>query len=383
MKYSGVSVFTGRKIEVEIEEGRIAGIKEIETKESLPYIAPGFLDMQVNGFSGSDYSGDDFSIPQFERLLHCLDMAGTTQHVPTIVTKPRNRIVENLKLLSRALRENPALEEAIAGIHVEGPFISVEDGPRGAHDRRFIRAPDFSEFQEWQAAAEGRIKVITLAPEKPGALEFIEKITRTGVIAAIGHTAGTPEIIREAVIAGATLSTHLGNGSHVSLPRLDNYIWEQLSEDRLMAGLIADGFHLPPSVVKVITRAKESTRIILVSDASPLGGLKPGIYRWGAIKVQIFDDGHLGLAGTPFLAGSGHLLDWCIPHFSAFTGFPIGEVIPLCTVNPARLLKLPRDYGLLRAGAPANLALFKYNRGDACIKVIKTIRGGKVVFSAA
>jgi N-acetylglucosamine-6-phosphate deacetylase len=342
-------------------------------------VSAGFLDMQVNGFSGADYSLDDLQPEHIAAITHSLGRSGTTQHVPTIVTSPADRILKNLDTISRTMEKDEDIGQAVAGVHIEGPFISGEDGPRGAHDSRFVRDPDFGEFLEWQAAAKGRVKIITLAPEREGAIQFIEKLAGRGVLPAIGHTGADPQTIRRAVAAGARLSTHLGNGSHASLPRLRNYIWEQLAEEGLQAGIISDGFHLPPAVVKVFYKVKGPEKTILVSDAALLGGRKPGLYKWGNLDVEVFDDGHLGIPGTAMLAGAGHLLDWDIPRFMEFTGAGIAEAIRLCTVNPAKILKLEAGYGRLEAGSPGNLTVFRVPaRGPLAIE--KVFRRGRLVY---
>jgi N-acetylglucosamine-6-phosphate deacetylase len=164
------------------------------------------------------------------------------------------------------------------------------------------------------------------------------------------------------------------------IPRLRNYLWEQLAEDRLIAGIICDGFHLPKSVVRVFTRVKGLDRLILVSDVAYLGGLKPGLYRWNDVEVQVFNDGHLGLPGTESLAGAAHLLDWDIPRFMEFTGYNLGETIPLCSRNPGRIQGTPDNYGKLEPGAPANLVVFDHEPGMDRLKVLKTIRCGRVVY---
>ena len=369
----------GRPVEVECRGDRIDSIRDLPgTGEGLPFISAGFLDMQVNGFRGSDYSLPDLSPDHVRSIISYLAAAGTTQHVPTIVTSPENRIIRNLQVIADLVRGDADAAAAISGIHIEGPFISQEEGPRGAHDPAFVREPDPREFHEWQAAAGGLIRIVTVAPERPGAIPFIEMLAGMRVVPAIGHTGADPETIVRAVEAGARLSTHLGNGSFVTLPRLRNYIWEQLAEDRLTAGIICDGFHLPPSVVKVFHRAKGSDRMILVSDVALLGGLEPGIYKWGALDVQVYEDGHLGLPGKAILAGAAHLLDWDIPRFMDYTGASLEETIRLCTVNPARLLGLPPGFGRLREGSPANLALFHYHRER--LTILQTVRAGKTVF---
>ena len=174
----------------------------------------------------------------------------------------------------------------------------------------------------------------------------------------------------------------LGNGSHPMIPRLRNYIWEQLAEDRLSAGIISDGFHLPPAVLRVFTRVKGLERLILVSDVAYLAGCEPGIHRRGNIDIQVFEDGHLGLPGTEILAGAGHLLDWDIPHFAEVTGLTLGEILPAVTTNPARLLGLDRGYGTLEPGAPANLVVFRWS-GERRLQILKTIRAGRLVYSGS
>jgi len=381
MAYQGISVFTGKPVEAEVQGTFIQSVTPLKTKEHLPYISPGFLDMQVNGYMGNDYSLENFSEDQILKIITHLNRSGTTQHLPTIITSPRERILRNLRIITQAIRDSEDIAHAIAGIHMEGPFISPNDGPRGAHNAAYVRPPDLNEFKQWQEVAEGRITTVTLAPEWEGALEFIQEITSMGVIAAIGHTAASPDQIKAAVEAGARLSTHLGNASHPMIPRLKNYIWEQLAEDQLMAGIICDGFHLPKSVVQVFTRAKGLDRLILVSDAAYLGGLKPGLYRWNEVDVRVFDDGHLGLPGTESLAGAAHLLDWDIPRFMEFTGYSLGETIPLCSRNPGRIQGTPDNYGRLEPGAPANLVMFDYEPVMDRLRVLKTIRCGREVYT--
>jgi len=381
MIYQGISVFTFEPVDVEVQGEYIQRVTPSKTKEHLPYISPGFLDIQVNGYMGSDYSLEDLSEEHVAKIISYLNRSGTTQHVPTIITSPPERIVRNLKVISKTIQSSRDIACAISGIHIEGPFISPADGPRGAHNAAYVRPPDLNEFKEWQRAAEGRITTVTLAPEWEGALEFIQEITSMGVTAAIGHTAASPDQIRAAVEAGARLSTHLGNASHPMIPRLRNYLWEQLADDRLMAGIICDGFHLPKSVVQVFTRAKGLDRLILVSDVAYPGGLKPGRYRWNDVEVQVFDDGHLGLPGTESLAGAAHLLDWDIPRFMEFTGYSLGETIPLCSQNPGRIQGTHDNYGRLEPGAPANLVMFDYEPGMDRLKVLKTLRCGREVYA--
>ncbi len=338
----------------------------------------------MNGYRGIDYSGDDLTVEQVGELTAFLAESGTTRHAPTIVTSSRERILRSLRVIREARERSARLEWALPGIHVEGPFISIENGPRGAHDSRYVRDPSHEEYLEWQDAAGGMVRMVTIAPERNGALDFISRVSREGVVVAIGHTGASPELIRDAVAAGAAISTHLGNGSHELLPRLRNYIWEQLASDDLWAGMIADGYHLPSAVVKVIARAKGLDRLVLVSDVAPLGGSEPGRYRWGDIEVEVFADGHLGLVGTTFLAGAGHLLDRCIARFVHDSGSGIGDAVRLCTDNPARLMGAGERESVGKppaVGEPANLTLFRHRPGDERLEVLTTIANGEILFN--
>jgi N-acetylglucosamine-6-phosphate deacetylase len=378
MDIQGVDFFSGKTIILTIAEGQIQTICPPSVPDSdLPFVAPGFFDIQLNGFTARDYSAEDLQAEQVIELVDLLSQCGTLHHLATIITSPESTIIRNLRILRECCESSEEMACAIPGFHVEGPFICPDDGPRGAHDRRFVRNPDIREFERWQVAAGGRIRLITLAPERPGAIPLIEHAVARGVQVAIGHSAADGQTIREAVKAGARLSTHLGVGSHHILPRLKNYIWEQLAHDGLSASIITDGYHLPSSVIKVFARAKKLERLILVSDAAPLGGFAPGVYKWGALDVEVFEDGHLGLAGTQTLAGAAHLLDWDLPCFIEATGSSIAQAVRLCTLNPARLLGLEEHLGMLRPGAPANLVLFRYIPGDRRLRIEEVIRLGK------
>lgn len=380
MKLEGKWIFSNRPLRVETTGRRISRVEEIAETEGMPYLAPGFADLQVNGYRGIDYSSPELKEDDVEELVTMLAVSGTTQHVPTIVTNPRETIVRNLAVLSRVRKRLPETASAILGYHIEGPFISPIDGPRGAHSSNYVREPDFEEFLEWQDAADGKICIVTVAPEIPGAIDFIREVAQTGVLVSIGHSGAPPEIVRSAVDAGAKLSTHLGNGSHATIPRLKNYIWEQLAADELSAGLITDGFHLPGSVVKTFTRAKGLERLFLVSDVAVHGGKSPGVYPWGDITCEVFPDGHLGLYGSPpFLAGAGHLLDWDIAHFVGASGLSLRDAIRLCTTRPRTLLGIEAEETLTE-GQEANLVTLDFRERDERVTIGKTVQAGRLLF---
>jgi N-acetylglucosamine-6-phosphate deacetylase len=286
-----------------------------------------------------------------------------------------------LRNLARA-RDSLAEGGAIDGFHVEGPHISAEDGPRGAHPRPWVRPPDLEEFRRWQDATAGRVRIVTLAPEWPGALDYIETIAAAGVVAAIGHTQATRRQIADAVSAGATLSTHLGNGAHSVLPRHPNYIWEQLAEDRLMADFIVDGIHLDAAYLKVALRAKGIERAVLITDAVTPANAPPGRYRFGELEVDMTPDGRVVLAGTDRLAGSGLRIDRGIENLMRLVGMPLGDAVRMATTNAARAGNVPGRANGLAAGDRADLVEFRFDAEAQRIEVLATWVSGRKVFSA-
>ena len=225
---------------------------------------------------------------------------------------------------------------------------------------------------------------MTLAPERDGSLAFIERAAESGVIVALGHTGASRARIREAVAAGARMSTHLGNGAHAEIPRHDNYIWEQLAADELWAGIIPDGHHLPPPVLKSFYRTKQKERICLVSDVSSIAGLPPGVYgrSYGTDEVEIHENGKISLAGTPYLAGASLFLDCGIPNTVAFTDASLADAVDMASVNPARLLGVDDRAGRVTPGMEASLTLFRRTEGQRALSIEATVVRGEVVFKA-
>jgi N-acetylglucosamine-6-phosphate deacetylase len=322
------------------------------------WIAPGFIDIQVNGFAGVDFNRPDTPQDELRGALDLILTTGVTRCLPTVITGPADDMTACLRNLSRARRELP-LGRAIAGFHVEGPHISSEDGPRGAHPLPSVRPPDIGEYRRWQDATEGAIRLITLSPHWPGAVEYIEAITRDGVTASIGHTGASPEQINAAVEAGATLSTHIGNAGHTMLPKHPNYIWDQLAEDRLSASFIVDGIHLGAAFLRAALRAKTIPRAVLVTDASAPAGAPPGRYRLGQQEADLTEDGRVVLAGTNRLAGSALKMNDAIANVMRMAGVTLHEAIDMATINPARIINLEgRTKGLIE-GENADLVIFR------------------------
>ncbi|WJH33920.1 N-acetylglucosamine-6-phosphate deacetylase [Paenibacillus sp. CC-CFT747] len=293
-----------------------------------------------------------------------------TSYFPTVITNGDEAIAQAVRSIAEACRQDPVSAAGIGGIHLEGPFLSPEDGPRGAHDRRFTKAPDWDLFQSWQEAADGKILIVTLSPEWPGSAAFIEQCTKSGVIVSIGHTAAEPAQIREAVSAGATLSTHFGNGAHLTLPRHPNYLWEQLAEDGLSTCVIADGFHLPSSVLKVVLRTK-GRQAMLVSDAVHFSGMEPGDYvsHIGG-QVTLTEEGRLHLTGNAkILAGSAQMLPWGISHLVKEELATLADAWEMASIRPAAFVGQPASQGMT-AGAPADLVLMDQKDGRFQVRTV-------------
>ena len=293
---------------------------------------PGLVDLQVNGFGGIDFNAPDLTADRVSDALERIRETGVTRCLPTLVTSSLERFVHNARVLSKAS------DRAVAGIHMEGPYLSPEDGPRGAHPREFVTPASIDDFNCRQEAAGGRIVLVTLAPEVPGALPLIEHLAASGVRVALGHTAATSRQILDAISSGATLATHLGNGCAQMLPRHPNIIWELLAADALSASLIADGCHLPPATLKAMVRAKGPGRTMLVTDAVAAAGCAPGRYTLGGVTCELGDDGRVSLPGTPYLAGSSLTLPRAIANTVRFTGLPLETVIPMASTIPASFL---------------------------------------------
>jgi N-acetylglucosamine-6-phosphate deacetylase len=323
----------------------------------LPVVAPGLVDLQINGYGGVEFNDRELTIEKVLQVALSQDAFGVTSFLATCTTDGHEVLRHALTTIARAIRELPAVAARIPGIHLEGPFISPDDGPRGAHPRQHVRPPDWDEFCRLQDAAEGAIKLLTISPEYDAAVEVIRRAADSGVLVAIGHTQATSDQIKAAVDAGAQMSTHLGNGAHPTIRRHPNYIWDQLAEDRLTASLIVDGHHLPPAVVKSMIRAKTPDRIVLVSDITAMGGMPPGRYQTGLGELEVLPSGKLVPAGQPgILAGASLPIHACVTNVIHLGGVSLAAAIDMASTRPAKLIGLDRPG--LEVGAIADLCLF-------------------------
>lgn len=371
---------TGEPVEVVIEQGIIKEINRLTEPANsfLPHIAPGLTDLQVNGFQGFDFNSPQLSISDVVSCTRLLLAQGVTTYFPTVITHAPAHMQASLRTIAAACLQSDEAAACIGGIHLEGPFISPLDGPRGAHDRQFVQAPGWELFEAFYEASGSRIKIITLSPEWLEAVSFIRRCVERGVLVSIGHTAARSEQVEAAVQAGASLSTHLGNGAHPVLPRHPNYIWDQLASEGLAASFIGDGFHLPLSVIKTILQVK-GPGAILVSDSVSLAGMPPGTYTTPVGgEVVLTAGGKLYLKNHPeMLAGSARSLIEAVGNLCSW--FP--DKKPLCwnlaSLHPARLMGMLQQQGLT-PGAPADMLLYKEKSG--IFEVMATYKNGVPVY---
>lgn len=357
---------TGEPVRIHLEGSVIAAVEPLggqllplDDLMDLPIAAPGLVDLQINGYGGYDFNHPVLTAQEVKGAVRAVWAEGVTTCYPTVITGAPYTIHGAMRAIALACEQDEGAAATVGGIHLEGPFLSPEDGPRGAHSLEHIRPPDTALFDQWQEASGGRISIVTISPEWEGSGEFIRHCVRQGVTVSIGHTSADTAQINEAVSAGARLSTHLGNGAHAMLPRHPNYLWAQLAEDELWCTLIADGFHLPDEVLKVAMKVK-GKRALLISDAVTLGGLPPGSYDTPVGgRVVLTPEGRLHLAGQPgLLAGSAQMLLRHIARLAAAGLAELPDAWDMASVHPAGFMGLPVAAGLT-AGAPADLALIR------------------------
>lgn len=376
-RYDGRDFRTGSPVSIGVQGETISDVRPEDGAEPRFWIAPALLDIQLNGFGGYGFNEAETSPDSVARVVRSQWRAGIGAFLPTVTTHSQDRMLGSLRAVTAACRD-PRIRRSIPGVHLEGPHISPLDGPRGAHPLEHVRLPAWDEFLRLQEAADGGVLLVTLAPESEGAIRFIERLVDSGVAVAIGHTNASSRDLDAAIKAGARLSTHLGNGAHSLLPRHPNYIWEQLSRDQLDCSVIADGHHLPASVLKCILRCKGVERTILISDAITQGGLPPGTYTAAGGEVEVAANGRISLAGTPYLAGAGDHLGQGVSNLVRMGVATRPDALRMASLNPARLLSLDDRMGALEPGKLANLIQFSWT-GDG-ILVHRTVVGGQVVF---
>jgi N-acetylglucosamine-6-phosphate deacetylase len=379
-KCTGVDVTTGQPTEVFFTNTIDAVEPMLPPAAPKHWLAPGWIDIQVNGFAGVDYCSPDTPHEEIARSVQAQFATGVTRLFPTVITGTVEGMAGAIRNLARAKESLGVEGRAMEGFHIEGPHISPDDGPRGAHPRQCVRPPDIDEFKKWMDLSQGHVKLVTVAPEWPGIVSYIEEAVRHGVVVSIGHTNAAAAQIADAVAAGATMSTHLGNGAHLVLRRHPNYIWDQLAEDRLTASFIVDGIHLAPAFLKVALRAKGLERSVLVTDAVMPAGCKPGRYRLGEVDVELHPDDRVTLVGEEKLAGSSLKMHRGVENLMRLAGLTLTQAIALATRNPARAGRVPSRQRGLQPGERADIVEFQFDAEAKAIEIERVFVDGETVY---
>ena len=378
MKCNGRNAISGELVEIQFESviQNVDPILDSQGPADI-FVAPGFVDLQINGFAGVDFNSPTAAHDEIERAIVATFSTGVTRFYPTVITGAPDAMLSAVRNLAAA-RESLSDGHALEAFHVEGPHISPDDGPRGAHPREWVRPPDFTEFQYLQDAAQGHVRLITISPHWPGTPRYIEQITELGVVASIGHTRATVQQIQEAIAAGATMSTHIGNGAG-SATRTEDFIACQLEETRLAASFIVDYHHLPDDFLRRALATKGAERSILVTDAAAPALCTPGPYMLAGVAVELRDDDRVTLRGGERLAGSSLRMDRAIGNVMARAGASLAHAVTMATTNPARVGRVPGRLRGLQPGSRADLVRFRMNEGR--LEVLETWLSGKRVFA--
>lgn len=346
-----------------IEHGRIASIENRVASEQpvadgdlvFHYpdatLAPAFFDVHIHGAAGHDVM--EATPEALITIGRFLAAHGTGRYLATTVTAPLDSTLRSLSSLAKLLAHPPDAGETVTwpiGIHLEGPFLS--HAKRGVHPPKLLLAPDIAVFDRMYEAAEGNIRLMTLAPELHGAVEFAAHATARGVRVSVGHSNATAAETRAVIAAGAVSATHTFNAMRPLDHREPGILGVVLATDSLFAELICDGIHNTPEMVKIWWRCKGPERAILITDAMSAAGMPDGEYSLAGLKIQVAN-GRASFGDV--LAGSVLSLDKALANFVAFTGARVEQGLRLLTANPAAMTGLGAQAGQLAPGDAANI----------------------------
>ncbi len=304
---------------------------------------PGFVDLQVNGYRGTSFSSPELTKESFAAACRAVLDEGTAAFLATVVTAPIEAFRRNLPLIAEVVRSDE-FRGRILGIHLEGPFISEQAGFVGSHDLRYVHRADTSLLRQMLEWAEGTVCLLTLAAELPGAEELACCARERGATVSVGHSACTEADLERLVRAGATSLTHLGNALPNLLPRHENPIWAGLDNDDLTAMIIADGFHLPSSVIKTVLRTKGVEKTVVVSDVSSLAGLPPGEFDYSGSRIAVENSGRVYNLDRDCLAGAGVTMLSDMNHLASLRLLSLSDLLAVGFHNPLHLIGIdPKD----------------------------------------
>jgi len=298
---------------------------------------PGFVDLQVNGYKGVNFSDQNLKVEDVLYVNRELLKKGTIGYCPTLISSPLKIYERNLPIIAEAAQIEEGAE--ILGVHLEGPFIDPSDGARGIHQRKHIKSPSISLFEKIYSWAQEEIALLTLDPRQKEAFKLISFISENiDTVISIGHTSANEKIIQKSVKFGVKAATHVGNGISEKIHRHKNPLWTILAEDKLSGLFITDGFHLPSSFIKVALKAKDISRFIVTSDLVHLAGLKAGKYNFNNTSVILESNGYLHRENSYQLAGSASTMIECMNVMARLNELSLRELITIGYKNPLNLL---------------------------------------------
>lgn len=332
-------------------------------------VTPGLVDIQVNGFVGVDFNAPGLTAEGLDRALSGMLSCGVTRCLPTLITAGEGDLIALLRDLDTAVTESRLGPLMVPGYHIEGPFLSPLDGYAGAHPARHMQSGSRELVQKLEGVATRPLMIMTVAPEVEGVLDLIPFLVSRGIACAIGHSAASRIQIDAAIAAGASMSTHLGNGVPHLLDKNDNPLLTQLGRDRLMASFIADGIHIPSDILQSWLRAKTIERSILITDATAAAQApgERGVFTLGAQRIERHDDGSVRLPGSPYLAGSAASMDQMLRNVMGWYGFSIMDVMRLARENPLRVISMPLENP--GAGDPADFVEWEWRDNELYVRM--------------
>ena len=345
-------------------------ITKLETVSDPPrenlWIAPGLMDLQVNGYAGIDFQNDELTADDLLVAARGLRSAGCTRFLIALITDDWARLLNRLRHLSSLRSSVLELQQAIVGWHIEGPFLSAEPGFHGAHDPSWMRDPAPGLIRELRAAAGDDLLLVTLSPERSGALAAIEEAKVQNMVVSLGHTDASAAVLRQAVCAGARAFTHLGNGCPRALDRHDNILWRVFETPGLMVSLIPDQIHVSPPLFRLIHRVLGPEAIYYTTDAMSAAGAPPGRYRLGRMELDVGADQIVRQPGQTLFAGSALRPIDGVFRAAQMLDRSWMEIWPRFSEAPAKLLGLRNE---LAVGQPANFCLLTAEREDRLVSV--------------
>jgi N-acetylglucosamine-6-phosphate deacetylase len=377
-----IDCHSNKNIEISLENDIVISKEYVNSNEddiTNLFIGHGLTDLQVNGYCSIDFNTFPILENDFLKVISTLTKEGITTFLPTVITNSDESIIALLSNINDLCKSNSVINSFVGGIHLEGPFISRAEGAKGAHDNKYIKAPDWELFERFQQASGNRIKIVTISPEWDNTTSFIKNCVKHNVIVALGHTVASPEQINEAALAGASMSTHLGNGAPLELARNSNFIFEQLANNKLTASLIADGFHLPDSFLKIALTSKKN-KIVLVSDSTMFAGMKSGTYNshiGGDVILE--ENSRLSTkSNSKILAGSAVSLLFCVNKLVKTKLSTLNEAWALGSVQPNKLINGNNNRDILN-NKTTDLVLFELV--DLDIEIKEVFKNNKRVYS--